>query len=166
MEPMSFSDAQQAVVRYNKKRCARTVAHALKINYRDCFDLVDWLWNRTYPRHVDLVKTSARDKALLPELTKLVWLEYLYTRNVTPESAAASVGWRLKEVLRTCRGPQQWNRRKNRQPIGCAKPTRAADAADEEAIPEEEIYRRAEALRMTRPEDFRKPQLGRYGGKD
>lgn len=151
MEPMAYVKARKVVALYNKYRCAREVARELKLPYKDCFDLVDWFWNRTFATHEDLIRRMPGNQAVMPELQKPTWIEYLYTRNCTAEAVATSVGWPVTAVLRTCRGPSQWSRTKNRQPLGRAKPAPADNDSGEDEISEDEIYRLAAELRAARP---------------
>jgi hypothetical protein len=155
--PMSFKQAQAVVCLYNRCQCGRTVARQLRLPYPACFDLVDWLWNRTYANTKMLATMPATKKALLPALRAKTWLEYLYTRDYAPEVAAASVGWSLAAVLRSCRGPDQWRRETNRQPVS-RKPPRRKEEGAEADLSEEEIYRRALELRAQRPEVAQTPR--------
>lgn len=152
MEPMSYAKARSVITLYNEYRCARTVSRELKLPYQDCFALVDWLWNQAHGRQQVFSKNLPASQTQLPDLTKRTWLEHLYSRNVTPEAAADSVGWHVNEVLRTCHGPRQWHRTKNRLPLHPPRPCRAESEPTENDISEEEIYRRAMELRMQRPE--------------
>lgn len=161
MEPMSYGKAQAAVVRYNSCRCVKTVARELQLNYYDCFDLADWLWNRTYGSHDDLIRRIPNNQATLPELSRPTWLEYLYTRNVTPEAAAISVGWHVNEVLRSCKGAGQWYRTRNRQPLGPKKPCSRGDDSKEKDLSPEEIYARAAAIRAARPFEPQEDKVAR-----
>lgn len=152
MEPMSYVKARVVVARYNETRCARSVARELQLKYQDCFDFVNWLWNRTFATHEALIKRIPGNQTMLPELPKGVWIEYLYSRDVTPEAVANSVGWHVNEVLRTCKGPSQWRRGKNRQPLGRQKASLDDNGPSENEMPVDEIYRRAEEIRRQRPE--------------
>lgn len=152
MEPMSYVKARAVVASYNKTRCARSVARELQLKYQDCLDFVNWLWHRTFATHESLIKRIPGNQTALPELPKIVWIEYLYSRDVTPEAVANSVGWHVNEVLRTCKGPSQWRRIKNRQPVGRQKANPDDNGPSEDEIPVDEIYRRAQEIRLQRPE--------------
>ena len=149
MDLISFVVARNVVARYNELRDCRKVARELQVPHQTCFAIVDWLWNRTYPRHVDLVGAAPKGR-LLPELKKLVWLEYLYTNDVSLEAAAESVGWAIDEVKRTCKGPQEWNRPCKRAPLSRARPCKPEDDGSAADMTEEEIYARALEVRLAR----------------
>jgi len=107
----TLTTVRQLIEIYNKTRSAEDTAFYLRMAAQDVRYILQWLYRHDpQNEHRDAL---TKEFNMQPPVA-LCWLYFLYTHNVDARVAAACVGWPHNHVIKTCGGPENWNRTENR----------------------------------------------------
>jgi len=152
MKPYSLNKAKEIVRLYNETYHCETVADRLVLSYRDVRDIVRWL-ARHDPANKHVNNGEKSPKLALP--TSHIWLQFLYSHNVSPQTAAACVAWPYARVLTTCGGEREWMKPDNRRCVLKVNKEKAPEEKPAADPTPAEILLRARELRLARKSDPR-----------
>lgn len=159
----SLKKAKEIVRLYNELHNCAAVAARAKLSASTVRHIV--LWLAQYDR-CNTPVNDGEDEARLALPTSRVWLEFLYTHNVSPRTAAACVAWPYARVLTTCGGEEEWLKLENRRCVVTATqgdgPAKNDPAPDEIAARAKELFEARERTPNGHGEHVRRVEVAQY----